>query len=96
MSDEIYPKQEWNSRKLEALQDYERDLEKRLVGKTVEIKFCDSDDQNRWRRIVISVSGVRYKNNDNGYVDVNGPTFYDSDGKSYQTHPGFGVKIIGE
>lgn len=89
----IFPENEWKEKKQEALQAYEKDLEERLVGKTVEIRHGTPGALHQWQNLTIIVSKVRYQNA-RGYEGVNGPTLYDKDGVGYHTHTEFGVKIL--
>lgn len=94
MKKQIFPKEEWHKEQFKSLKKFEKNLEGKLKGKTIELEYLDSHDRHTWKKKRINVSKVEYAGNEKGYIDVDGPVFYDSDGKAYHTHPDYGIKII--
>ena len=94
MEKQIFPKREWNKEQFESLKKFEKDLEDRLAGGIIELEYLDTQDKHTWKKKRINVSKVEYRGNEKGYVDVDGPVFYDSEGKAYHTHPDYGIRII--
>ena len=54
----------------------------------------DHKNGHGWKIKRMVVAGVEYQGNKAGYSDSNGPTFIDTEGNKYQTHPEYGVKIL--
>ncbi|MFP4112207.1 MAG: hypothetical protein ACLFPQ_04230 [Candidatus Woesearchaeota archaeon] len=92
MSEHIDYVDEWHNIRNRILEEHENDLEDRLLGKIVAIRYRDELDLFKVKDIAIKISKLEYAAKES-YCH-NDLILYDSQGIRYKPDPVFGIKVF--